>query len=136
MANDDLIARLRKPWFTNGSAELQKEAAIEIATLRAKVASLEARLECVDGFGESADGISCRDDTIALQAARIARLQADKAGLVGIIDAWESGLKSIASSHFERWGMDQTDVDEVPDHSGEEAMNIARALLEQHGGGA
>lgn len=52
------------------------------------------------------------------------------AGLLKNIGVMETALKQIAGSHYERWGMDQTDVEEVPDLSGDEAMNIARAALE------
>ena len=41
MAGDSaLVDRLRKPWFTNGSAELQHEAADRIAALEAEAGRL------------------------------------------------------------------------------------------------
>jgi len=51
-------------------------------------------------------------------------------GLVAVIDVMEKALQQIASSHPERVGYDQTDIDEIPDLSGEEAMKIARETLE------
>lgn len=54
----------------------------EITRLRARdigwrleCEELRARLEVAPGWSEDADGIACRDDTIALQDARIATLQ-------------------------------------------------------------
>lgn len=55
---------------------------IELAQLRADaqmladtITRLQKRLEVVPQFGEQGDGISCRDDTIALLEERITRLQ-------------------------------------------------------------
>lgn len=41
----------------------------------ARIEYLEKRLEVVPGWSESADGISCRDDTIKLQDAHITKLE-------------------------------------------------------------
>jgi len=41
----------------------------------------------------------------------------------------ETALKLIAGSHWERWGIDQTDIEELPDLSAEEAMKVARDAL-------
>jgi len=45
------------------------------------------------------------------------------------IDILEAGLKLIAGSHWERFGMDQTDIEELPDLSDVEAMQTARSTL-------
>ena len=41
----------------------------------------------------------------------------------------EAALTQIAGSHWERYGIDQTDIEDVPDLSAEEAMNVARDAL-------
>lgn len=56
------------------------------------------------------------------------RANAD-ARLVEVIGILEGALKQIAESHWERFGLDQTDVEEVPNLSGDEAMEAARAAL-------
>ena len=56
------------------------------------------------------------------QADHINALQAEVA-------RYRNGLTQIAGSHWERWGMCQTDIDEIPDLSGDEAMSLARHLL-------
>lgn len=60
--------------------------------------------------------------TIAAQAAEIERLRA------GMTRA-EAAFTLIAGSHWERFGIDQTDVEQVPDLSSDEAMNVARDFL-------
>lgn len=45
---------------------------------------------------------------------------------VGIMEA---ALQQIAGSHWERFGVDQTDIEELPDLSADEAMNLARRAL-------
>ena len=56
-----------------------------------------------------------------------------EAELVGALRAnisvMEDALKQIAGSHYERFGVDQTDIDELPDLSADEAMNLARTTL-------
>ncbi len=59
---------------------------------------------------------------IAEAADRIKALQAEVA-------RYRKGLTQIAGSHWERWGICQTDIDEIPDLSGDESMNLARQLL-------
>lgn len=44
-------------------------------------------------------------------------------------DSLREALEKIAGSHWERTGYDQTDVDDVPDLSAEDAMKLARAAL-------
>lgn len=48
-----------------------------------------------------------------------------------IIAVMESALDQIASSHWERVGYDQTDIDDVPNLSAEEAMLLARRALSE-----
>ena len=55
------------------------------------------------------------------------------AGLVDDIGFFERSLGQIAGSHFERFGMCQTDIEEVPDLSADEAMNTARQALAAKG---
>lgn len=45
------------------------------------------------------------------------------------ISVMEDALTQIAGSHYERFGVDQTDIDELPDLSADEAMNLARTIL-------
>ena len=56
-----------------------------------------------------------------------------EAELVGALRAnisvMEDALTQIAGSHYERFGVDQTDIDELPDLSADEAMNLARTIL-------
>lgn len=66
---------------------------------------------------------------LAEATARAEAAEARVKALLESIGILEAALKAIAGSHWERWGMDQTDINEVPDHSGEEAMEIARAAL-------
>ena len=60
--------------------------------------------------------------TIAAQAAELQRLRE------GMTRA-EAAFTLIAGSHWERFGVDQTDVEQVPDLSSDEAMNVARDFL-------
>ena len=66
------------------------------APLLAENERLRARLEVVTGWSESADGISCRDDTIALQDARIEKLLARIAELEGVLSALMSRQSAYA----------------------------------------
>ena len=44
-------------------------------------------------------------------------------------DRLAEAMEKIAGSHWERIGYDQTAIDDVPDLSAEEAMNLARQAL-------
>ena len=55
------------------------------APLLAENERLRKRLEVVPGWSEDADGIACRNDTIALQDARIEKLRARVAELENCI---------------------------------------------------
>lgn len=60
---DDLVERLRDTGLHSA------------AVAAARIEYLEKRLEIVPGLSETADGISCRDETIKLQDARITALE-------------------------------------------------------------
>jgi hypothetical protein len=71
------------------------------------------------------------DDQITKKA--LFRQRADArdvvAGLRETITRLEKALELIAGSHWERVGIDQTDVEQIPDLSADEAMNTARDAL-------
>lgn len=46
-----------------------------------------------------------------------------------VVTRAEAAFSLIAGSHWERFGIDQTDVEQVPDLSSDEAMNVARDFL-------
>ena len=80
---DDLVERLQDAGYvlvSPGFRKLAHEAA-------ARIEYLGKRLEVVPGWSESADGISCRDDTIKLQDARIQALEASLAEAEGRVIA-------------------------------------------------
>lgn len=58
---------------------------------------LEARLEVAPGWGEDCDGIGCRDETIRLQDARIARLTEELARTERNRDMWKGQCERQAS---------------------------------------
>lgn len=100
----------------------------------AAAAYLRTRIEAAfvprDSLEFSGTLLLCKmRDEIAEATARAEAAEARVKALLESIGILETALKAIAGSHWERWGMDQTDFDEVPDHSGEEAMEIARAAL-------
>ena len=80
---DDLVERLRDAGYvlvSPGFRKLAHEAA-------ARIEYLEKRLEIVPGLSETADGISCRDETIKLQDARIQALETSLAEAEGRVIA-------------------------------------------------
>ena len=86
---DDLVERLQDAGYvlvSPGFRKLAHEAA-------ARIEYLGKRLEVVPGWSESADGISCRDDTIKLQDARIQALEASLAEAEGRVKELESLLR-------------------------------------------
>ena len=56
-------------------------------------------------------------------------LKAHIAALEAEVTRLERALSIIASSHWERFGIDQTDIEQIPDLSADEAMNTARDAL-------
>lgn len=58
---------------------------------------------------------------------------AEVEALRGSISIMETALQQIAGTHAERFGTCQTDVEEVPDLSAEEAVSIARNALKTTG---
>ena len=72
---DDLVERLRDTGLHSA------------AVAAARIEYLEKRLEIVPGLSETADGISCRDETIKLQDARITALETSLAEAEGRVIA-------------------------------------------------
>ena len=64
-------------------------------------------------------------------AAAILRdhVEAKLAEVRAVVDRQAQALEQIAGSHWERFGIDQTDIEQIPDLSADEAMNLARDTL-------
>ena len=66
---------------------------------------------------------------ITTLTARVAEQDAEIARLREAVSRAETTFKVIAGSHCERFGMCQTDVEEIPDLTADEAMRLARDWL-------
>ena len=75
-------------------------------------------------WGDPIHHVIC-DEAAATIAAQAAELQRLREGMTRA----EAAFTLIAGSHWERFGIDQTDVEQVPDLSSDEAMNVARDFL-------
>ncbi|SMD03798.1 Lar family restriction alleviation protein [Novosphingobium sp. B1] len=104
----------------------------------------EAKIIAPLGFGNvravdcrndqcSATGPWARNEAEAIKAWNTRAAPQSQAALVDALRAnisvMEGALQQIAGSHWERFGVDQTDIEELPDLSADEAMNLARAVL-------
>lgn len=98
---DDLVERLRDTGLHSA------------AVAAARIEYLEKRLEIVPGLSETADGISCRDETIKLQDARIQALETSLAEAEGRV------IADVVKWLREQW---RTDMGEI------ECFDIADAI--------
>ena len=97
------LRRLVHRWITQGQ-------------VRGVVHDMDLQCEIDDAFAwANENGISAVAPSLAAQD--------------GLVDALKTALAKIAGSHWERFGTSQTDIEQVPDLSAEEAMNVARDAL-------
>lgn len=98
----DVLEAVRSPW-SHGYC-------ITCQSCRVQSPSRETEPEAIAAWNRRAD--SAERDRLAGEVARL-----------------REALEVIASSHWERFGMDQTDIEQLPDLSADEAMNAARDAL-------
>lgn len=106
MMTDDLVERLRRAdrwdshFYDDGFGSHRNDQTPFQAADR--IEALEKRLEVVPGWSESADGISCRDDTIRLLDARIATLTTELTALRDAGDRLAGALEAIEGGNIDR----------------------------------
>lgn len=85
---------------------------------------------CVAAHWEEHDAEQARRWYMHLATAATAAMSpAGEVERAGIVEHAIRALEQIAGSHWERFGIDQTDVEQIPDLSAGEAMNLARETL-------
>lgn len=101
MSPDDLVRQLRR----NADWRDERWRCITDPALLVEAADLieqfVKRLEVVQGWNEGVDGISCRDETIRLQDARIERLEADLEKERATVRRVQSAAKTIMHAEGE-----------------------------------
>lgn len=124
-----LITRLRETFPQNpefGPVTAYQRAMIHEAADALQY--LSARLEVVPGFSESADGISCRDETIRLQVERIERLTTR----LEVAERALGEIRSLEPRPYDGKKFDREASDACPECQGYRGHPIQQGICSTH----